>query len=149
MFALFAILFAASVESAEVCRAIVDGKCEGASREFTSDVGSIAFITTVEGLAPGSTVFHVWRRDGKRARSVRLRVAATRSTLHSELTIGPSEAGDWSVEVAGLDGKRLATRSFKIREAATGPNGGVPSPRPGKGKREPKPVPYQPPQQQP
>jgi hypothetical protein len=52
-FAVCAILLAAPVQLAEVCRSAVDSKCEGAAREFPSDVGSVAFVTTL--LPPPSS----------------------------------------------------------------------------------------------
>jgi hypothetical protein len=54
--------------------------------------------------------------------------------------IGPGESGNWTVEVLAPDRKQLKRVNFKILE---------PVPKTGKGKREPKPVPYQPPRQEP
>jgi hypothetical protein len=139
-FAVCAILLGASVQSAEVCRSVVDGRCEGASREFPSDVGSVVFVTTLHGLPAGTMIWHVWRRAGKRVSSVRLRVDAALCTVQSTVVVGPGQSGNWTVEVLAPGRKQLKRVDFKVLE---------PVPKTGKGKREPKPVPYQPPQQEP
>ena len=90
-------LFAASVDPAVMCAAVVDRVCEGASSSFPSDVGKVYAHTTI--LDHEGSVTHRYIFKGKIMAEINLNVGGTPWRTWSSKTIDPLWSGDWKVEV--------------------------------------------------
>ncbi len=138
----FALLCAVTVSRAEVCRSTVKDRCQEPSHEFSSDAGSLTFVTTVNGLREGQVVRHVWRKNGKQVYAAKLKLGASPAQVHSVHSIRADDAGRWTAALLGPEGKELSKVEFEVLPAA-----GQGSEQTAK-HRLPMPVPYVPPKEE-
>jgi len=108
-------LFAASVETASICTAVVDRACEGAGDSFPSDVGKIYAHTTILDLE--GAVTHRWIYKGQVMAEINLNVGGTPWRTWSSKTIDPLWSGDWKVEIVNnADDSVMDILEFVITE---------------------------------
>jgi hypothetical protein len=129
------LMAALMVPQAEVCSALTNGKCNAPSHHFSSDVGSLTVLTSIEGHKMGDVVKHVWRKGNREILSVPLKLGQGRVQVHSSKPIGAADVGHWTVLVVGPGGRELRRVSFGIEPAQPSK----------KGASKPLKVPYQPP----
>lgn len=150
MGALAALLLAVSftVTSAEVCRAVEDGRCVGASDRFASDAGSIFFLTRYDGNVRPSAVRHVWRRGEAMVLEVPFQLLAPQGRVHSSRSVTEDDEGRWDVRLLDGTGRELARVDFQVvppAELEPTPPPGPPVPTPGGPAATPTPAPASPP----
>ena len=108
-------LFAASVDTAVMCTAVVDRACEGSSDTFPSDVGKVYAHTTI--LDHVGSVTHRYIYKDKVMAEINLNVGGTPWRTWSSKTIDPLWSGDWKVEVVdNSDGAVMDILEFVITE---------------------------------
>ena len=108
-------LFAASVDPAVMCTAVVDRVCEGVSDSFPSDVGKVYAHTTI--LDHEGSVTHRYIFKGKVMAEINLNVKGTPWRTWSSKTIDPLWSGDWKVEVVNnSDDSVMDILEFTITE---------------------------------
>ncbi len=103
---------AASVEIA-VGKSIASGMPMDTASAFDAAVGQIAGWTRVTGVDAGSKITHLWIHGADTAR-VELNIGGSPWRTYSRKTIPADATGDWTLEVLGPDGAKLATKSFRI-----------------------------------
>jgi hypothetical protein len=103
---------AASVEVA-VGKSVASGMPVDTASAFDAAVGQIAGWTRVTGVEAGSKITHLWIHGADSSR-VELNIGGSPWRTYSRKTIPASATGDWTLEVLGPDGAKLATKSFKI-----------------------------------
>lgn len=136
MGALAALLLAVSfsVTSAEVCRAVEDGRCVGGSDRFPSDAGSLYFLTRYEGNTRPTAVRHVWRRGDAMVLEVPFQLLAPQGRVHSSRSVTEDDEGPWNVRLLDGSGRELARVDFRVEpppETEPTPAPGAPVPSPG------------------
>jgi len=102
----------ASVEVA-VGKSVASGMPVDTASSFGADVGQIACWTRVTGAAAGSKITHLWIH-GADSSKVELNIGGSPWRTYSRKTIPAEATGDWTLEVLGADGAKLATKTFKI-----------------------------------
>jgi hypothetical protein len=102
----------ASVEIA-VGKSVTSGMPVDTASSFGADVGQIAGWTRVTGVAPGSKITHLWIH-GADSSKVELNIGGSPWRTYSRKTIQPEMTGEWTLEVLGPDGAKLATKSFRV-----------------------------------
>jgi hypothetical protein len=102
----------AAVEVA-VGKSVASGMPVDTASSFGADVGQIAGWTRVTGVAAGSKITHLWIH-GADSSKVELNVGGSPWRTYSRKTIPAEATGDWTLEVLGPDGAKLATKTFKI-----------------------------------
>jgi hypothetical protein len=103
---------AVSVEIA-VGKSVASGMPVDTASAFDAAVGQIAGWTRVTGVDAGSKITHLWIHGADTAR-VELNVGGSPWRTYSRKTIPSGATGDWTLEVLGPDGAKLASKSFKI-----------------------------------
>ena len=103
---------AASVEIA-VGKSVAAGMPVDTASSFPADVGQVAAWTRVTGLAAGSKITHLWIHGADSSR-VELNIGGSPWRTYSRKTIPAGATGDWTVEVLGPDGAKLATKTIKV-----------------------------------
>ena len=103
---------AASVEIA-VGKSVASGMPVDTASAFDAAVGQIAGWTRVTGLEAGSKITHQWIHGSDTAR-VELNIGGSPWRTYSRKTIPAGATGDWTLEVLGPDGAKLATKTVKI-----------------------------------
>jgi hypothetical protein len=117
--ALLAILGVAQVSAQDVsvdiavARTVIDRMPVDEGNSFPVDVGEVWCWTRVSG-AEGTTIKHVWLRDGVEMAQVPLNVAGNSWRTYSSKTIPPYWSGDWRVEVRDEIGNLLASQDFSV-----------------------------------
>jgi len=102
------------IESAVVCKNIVDREPEGADTSFSVTVGKLFFFTKITGAENPIEITHVWFfGDTERAR-VTLPVKANTWRTYSSKVLQAQEIGAWHVDVLGPEGKVLETVQFEV-----------------------------------
>lgn len=102
------------VTEGAICLDVVDRKCVGLNRTFSSKVGRIYCLTRIEGAAGPTEIVHAWYfRDQERAR-VRLAVRSSNWRTYSSKKIQSYEIGPWRVEILGSAGKVLKVIDFQV-----------------------------------
>lgn len=96
-----------------VARAVVDRMPVDEGQSFPVDVGEVWCWTRVSG-AEGSTIKHVWLRDGVEMAEVPLNVGGSSWRTYSSKTIPPYWSGNWRVEVRDETGNVLASQDFTV-----------------------------------
>jgi len=97
---------------AEVATSIVDRMPVGGGSEFSADVGEL-FVWTNVLDAGGTTIEHVWIRDGNEY-PVSLAIGGTPWRTWSSKVIPPEWTGAWTVEIRSSDGGILETLNFTV-----------------------------------
>jgi hypothetical protein len=103
---------APSVELA-IGKSIEAGNPVDTASAFGADVGQIAAWTRVSGMSAGSKITHLWIHGADSSR-VELNVGGSPWRTYSRKTIPAGASGEWTIEVLGADGAKLATRTIKI-----------------------------------
>ena len=103
---------APSVELA-IGKSIEAGNPVDTASSFGADVGQIAGWSRVSGMAAGSKITHLWIHGADSSR-VELNVGGSPWRTYSRKTIPAGATGDWTLEVLGPDGAKLATKTIKI-----------------------------------
>jgi hypothetical protein len=103
---------AASVEIA-VGKSVASGMPVDTASAFDAAVGQIAGWTRVTGLGAGSKITHQWIHGADTSR-VELNIGGSPWRTYSRKTIPAGATGDWTLEVLGPDGAKLATRTVKV-----------------------------------
>jgi hypothetical protein len=62
--------------------------------------------------AEGTTIKHVWKRDGKDDWTANLKVKSAKYTTHSRRNV---RAGEYTVEVLAEDGAKIGEVSFSVK----------------------------------
>jgi hypothetical protein len=102
------------VESATICRNVLDHEPSGAGTNFPASVGKLYCFTRIVGAQGFSQITHVWYfGDTERAR-VTLPIGSTSWRTYSSKRIQPHEVGVWYVDVLGPGGQRLTSVTFEI-----------------------------------
>jgi hypothetical protein len=96
-----------------VARTIMDRMPVDEGNSFPVDVGEVWCWTRVSG-GEGTTIKHVWLRDGVEMAEVPLNVSGNSWRTYSSKTIPPYWSGDWRVEVRDEIGNVLASRDFSV-----------------------------------
>lgn len=96
-----------------VARTIMDRMPVDEGNSFPIDVGEVWCWTRVSG-GEGTTIKHVWLRDGVEMAEVPLNVSGNSWRTYSSKTIPPYWSGDWRVEVRDEIGNVLASRDFSV-----------------------------------
>ncbi len=103
-----------SVE-AVVATDVVDREPVGADSAFAADVGRVWCWTRVTGAPEmGTTLHHVWIRDGEELADVELTIGGSSWRTWSNKAIPPEWAGAWRVEIRDAEGTVLETVSFTV-----------------------------------
>jgi hypothetical protein len=103
---------APSVELA-IGKSIEAGNPVDTASSFGADVGQIAGWSRVSGLSAGSKITHLWIHGADSSR-VELNIGGSPWRTYSRKTIPAGASGDWTLEVLGADGAKLASKTFKI-----------------------------------
>jgi hypothetical protein len=103
-----------SVESASICRNVVDREPVDEASSFPVSVGKLYCFTKIVGAEAPTQVTHVWYYgDVERAR-VNLSIGAASWRTYSSKVIQEHEIGDWRVDVLDASGQVRATLIFSI-----------------------------------
>jgi hypothetical protein len=94
-------------------KSVASGMPVDTASSFGADVGQIAGWTRVTGMTAGSKITHVWIH-GADTSKVELNVGGSPWRTYSRKTIPADATGDWTLEVQGADGAKLASKTFKI-----------------------------------
>jgi hypothetical protein len=97
----------------QVCQSVENRTPVGAADNFKIAKGTKIYVwTRVRGVAPGAEVTIVFLKDGKAAYSQTFRPASLPWRTFAYKTFRAGDAGEWTAEVRGPDGKPLATATF-------------------------------------
>jgi hypothetical protein len=94
-----------------VGRAVAGNELRGRSDRFEPG-DRVWFWTRVVGGASGDRIQHVWMRDGLAVETVELRVGGSHWRTYSAMHMSATDAGNWTVEARGADGRVLARGAF-------------------------------------
>jgi hypothetical protein len=94
-------------------KSVASGAAVDTASSFGADVGQVAGWTRVSGMTAGSKITHQWIH-GADTSKVELNVGGSPWRTYSRKTIPSTATGDWTLEVLGPDGAKLATKTFKI-----------------------------------
>lgn len=94
-------------------KSIASGAAVDTASSFSADVGQVAGWTRVTGMTAGSKITHQWIH-GADTSKVELNIGGSPWRTYSRKTIPPTATGDWTLEVLGPDGAKLASKTFKI-----------------------------------
>lgn len=103
---------APSVEIA-IGKSIASGNAVDTASAFDAAVGQVAGWTRVSNLAAGSKITHLWIH-GADSSKVELNIGGSPWRTYSRKTIPEGATGDWTLEVLGPDGAKLASKTFKV-----------------------------------
>lgn len=104
---------AASGASAEVKAAKGVEKREPVEPGSSFEAGTTVWAWSLVSGAQGTTVKHVWKKDGAEMWHANLKIGSKKWTTYSRRTI--KKAGAYSVDVVGEDGSVLGTTEFTIQ----------------------------------
>lgn len=94
-------------------KSVASGAAVDTASSFAADVGQVAGWTRVSGVASGSKITHLWIH-GADSSKVELNIGGSPWRTYSRKTIPAGATGDWTLEVMGPDGTKLASKTFKI-----------------------------------
>lgn len=103
----------ASGASAEVKAAKGVEKREPVEPGSSFEAGTTVWAWSLVSGAAGTTVKHVWKKDGAELWHANLKIGSKKWTTYSRRTI--KTAGAYSVEVVGEDGTVLGTTEFTVQ----------------------------------
>jgi hypothetical protein len=105
-----------SVETASICRNVVDRAPVDEASSFPVSVGRLYCFTKIVGAETPTQVTHVWYfGDVERAR-VNLSIGGASWRTYSSKVIQEHEIGDWRVDVLDASGTVKATLIFTITQ---------------------------------
>lgn len=101
---------------------VKDRQPKNAGRSFERTDRPLWAWAQLRNEGPPTQITMVWKR-GKKVRSkVELSVGSSSGwRTWSKKTLGPKDAGNWSVEVLDAAGQRLARKTFVVRETGAAP----------------------------
>lgn len=102
----------ASAAAAEVKAAKGVEKREPVEPGSTFTAGTKVWVWSRITGANGTTVKHVWKKDGKAVWTATLKVGSVKWTTSSR---HQCKAGSWTVEVVGADGATLGSVDFTVQ----------------------------------
>jgi len=102
---------AATAASAEVQAAKGVDKREPVEPGTTFTAGTKVWIWSRISGANGTSVKHVWKKDGKAVWTATLKVGSVKWTTSSRHQV---KAGAWTVDVVGADGTTLGSVDFTV-----------------------------------
>ena len=103
---------AATAASAEVQAARGVDKREPVEPGTTFTAGTKVWIWSRISGANGTSVKHVWKKDGKAVWTATLKVGSVKWTTSSRHQV---KAGAWTVDVVGADGTTLGSVDFTVQ----------------------------------
>lgn len=103
---------AAKSASAEVKAAKGVASYEPVEEGTSFSAGTLVWVWSRIFNADGTTVQHVWKKDGKEVWSASLSIRSARWTTNSRRVVQP---GQYEVEVRGQDGSTLGSVSFSVQ----------------------------------
>ena len=103
---------AATAASAEVQAAKGVDKREPVEPGTTFTAGTKVWIWSRISGANGTSVKHVWKKDGKAVWTATLKVGSVKWTTSSRHQV---KAGAWTVDVVGADGTTLGSVDFTVQ----------------------------------
>ena len=103
---------AAGAATAEVQAAKGVEKREPVEPGTTFTAGTKVWVWSRITGANGTTVKHVWKKDGKAVWSATLKVGSVKWTTSSRRQV---KAGAWTVEVVGADGSTIGSVDFTVQ----------------------------------
>lgn len=103
---------AATAASAEVQAAKGVDKREPVEPGTTFTAGTKMWIWSRISGANGTSVKHVWKKDGKAVWTATLKVGSVKWTTSSRHQV---KAGAWTVDVVGADGTTLGSVDFTVQ----------------------------------
>lgn len=105
-----------SVETAVICRDVIDRAPVDEASSFPVSVGKLYCFTKIVGAEAPTEVTHVWYfGDVERAR-IKLPIGAASWRTYSSKVLQEHEIGDWRVDVLDASGKIRATLIFTITQ---------------------------------
>jgi hypothetical protein len=104
---------AASGASAEVKAAKGVDKREPVEPGSSFEAGTTVWAWSLVSGAEGTTVKHVWKKDGTEVWQANLKIGSKKWTTYSRRTL--KKAGAYSVDVVGEDGTVLGTVDFTVQ----------------------------------
>jgi hypothetical protein len=96
-----------------IAKSVAAGAAVDTASTFAADVGQVAGWTRVSGMTAGSKITHLWIH-GADSSKVELNVGGSPWRTYSRKTIPADATGEWTLEVLGSDGAKLASKTFKI-----------------------------------
>ena len=108
----------------EVCREIVQRRCQGLDRAFPAGVQNVYFMTRIEGATGEAFVTHVWYFEREEVRRTSLPVKGTSYRTWSLKTV-KGLPGKWKVEVLDPVGRSLGAVDFLVSAPDAGDGAGT------------------------
>jgi hypothetical protein len=110
-------VFAAEVETGQICTAVVERACEGAGTAFPADVGKVYAFTRVLGMDSGSSITHRWIFRDRNMAEVELDIGGPDWRTWSSKKIDSLWSGDWRVEIVdNSDSSVIDIMEFSIEQ---------------------------------
>jgi hypothetical protein len=103
------------IESAVICRDVVDREPIGAGDVFPFDVTKLFCFTRIVGAEQDTEVTHNWYFDGKMVSSVTLAVRSANWRTYSSKKISLEQTGEWMVEILSGSGTPLMKLVFSVQ----------------------------------
>jgi hypothetical protein len=103
---------APSVELA-IGRSLDAGNPVDTASSFAAEVGQVVGWSRVTGMSAGSKITHLWIHGADSSR-VELNIGGSPWRTYSRKTIPTGGTGDWTLEVLGADGAKLASKTIKV-----------------------------------
>jgi len=103
-----------AVAEAGVGTDVTDRLLVGRDSTFNRDVGHLFYWTRLTGAQTGSTVEHVWSREGEEVARVSLAIGGPNWRTWSSKNIAPEWTGAWRVDVVVM-GNVIHSDTFTIR----------------------------------
>ena len=110
-------VLAVAVEVAEgvIATAVADRAPVNVADSFSADVGRLYCYTRITGAAEGSSVTHVWIKDGREMARVQLSVRSNDWRTWSSKAVMPEWSGAWQVDVLDSAGALLKSVPFTVK----------------------------------
>ena len=103
------------IETAVICRDVVDREPVGAGDVFPFDVTKLFCFTRVVGAEQDTEVTHNWYFAGKMVSSVALAVRSASWRTYSSKKIALEQTGEWMVEILSGSGTPLMKLVFSVQ----------------------------------
>jgi hypothetical protein len=118
LFVLIAVAQAAdlSVETAAICRDIVDRAPVDQGTSFSVSVGKLYCFTKIVGAETPTEVTHVWYFGAEERARITLSIGGSSWRTYSSKVLQQHEIGAWRVEVLDADGNILETANFTVTQ---------------------------------
>jgi len=107
----------ATVDEAGIGTAVENRALVGQSESFDITTGKLYCFTKIQG-ANGTTIRHVWKRDGVIMADVSLPIGSGNWRTWSSKRFVAGMSGSWVVEVVSADGAVLEEIAFSVSSAA-------------------------------